>query len=422
MNSGRMRRNVVRLMSGSVLAQVIVVAATPLLTRLFGAESFGVMAVFSATYAIAIPVATLKFDAAVVLPKSDRAARSLSTLAGVSAALVSMLCCLVLLAWFAFAPKRLPVELGLLPLSLCLGALYTVAQQWSARAAHYNAYSRSQVFSSVVNVSFSVTCGAIAGGRSEFMVLAFVFGTLAGLFGLHQELRRSGMGVDRMSLPSLWRRAQEYRQFPLLVLPSTLVAALGVSGTTLILAGFYNMKDIGAFAVSNRLMMVPAAIIGTAFTEAFRAEFVARIRSRQQITHLFLKTMGVLVAGAVPAFALLAATAPWLFALVLGREYEVSGVIAQDLALAVCAQFMSAPFVYTFVALRRSSRGLYWQIAFALLPALALLIAAHNGTTLGRALLVYSYVVAALVAFMFYAVFKECSAADSALKAREVAA
>lgn len=151
-----MRRDVFRLVSGSVLARAILIAAFPLLTRLFGAESFGVTAVFSASYAIGILVATLRCDAVVVLANSDSSARSLSALVGVSAAVVLMLCCVVLLAWFALGTRAPPVELGWLPWALCMEALYTVAQQWSARAAHYNTKSGSRVFSSVVNVAYVV--------------------------------------------------------------------------------------------------------------------------------------------------------------------------------------------------------------------------------------------------------------------------
>ena len=63
-----------KLLSGSVTAQAITLAATPFLTRLYSPEQFGVLAVFLSMVSVFGVVGTLRFDNAIPLAKSDEVA------------------------------------------------------------------------------------------------------------------------------------------------------------------------------------------------------------------------------------------------------------------------------------------------------------------------------------------------------------
>jgi len=152
----RMWRNVIQLASGAILAQVLLVASTPLLTRVYNAEAFGIFAVFSAAYAIAIPIATMKYDVAVILPKSNHGAIGISSLVVVIASAFTFVFggLLWLAAQFSLFPQAHELNVWL-PLALWLGALYTLTIQWSARQRDYKDFARSQVFGAVINIGTS---------------------------------------------------------------------------------------------------------------------------------------------------------------------------------------------------------------------------------------------------------------------------
>lgn len=61
-SQSRFRKNILRIASGSTASQVIVIGATPLLTRLYSPEEFSALAVFAAAYAIFVGLFTLKYD------------------------------------------------------------------------------------------------------------------------------------------------------------------------------------------------------------------------------------------------------------------------------------------------------------------------------------------------------------------------
>ena len=66
-------RKVITLVLGTALAQGITVIFTPLVTRLYGPEAFGLLGTFTALVAVLGPIASLSFPIAIVLPekKSD---------------------------------------------------------------------------------------------------------------------------------------------------------------------------------------------------------------------------------------------------------------------------------------------------------------------------------------------------------------
>jgi O-antigen/teichoic acid export membrane protein len=73
-------RNVAIVASGTAAAQLIAVAFSPLITRIFGPEAFGLLGVFKALVATLAPIAALTYPIAIVLPKKDSEAIELMKL------------------------------------------------------------------------------------------------------------------------------------------------------------------------------------------------------------------------------------------------------------------------------------------------------------------------------------------------------
>lgn len=64
-------RNVLTLMTGTTIAQAIPIAISPILTRIYTPEDFGVFALYMAIASIVAVVATGRYEMAIMLPKKD---------------------------------------------------------------------------------------------------------------------------------------------------------------------------------------------------------------------------------------------------------------------------------------------------------------------------------------------------------------
>jgi O-antigen/teichoic acid export membrane protein len=76
---------------GTATAQAITVAFSPIITRLYGPDAFGVLGVFSSLISILTPIAALCYPHAIVLPPEDEDGLRLVRLAVLIAAGMTVL-------------------------------------------------------------------------------------------------------------------------------------------------------------------------------------------------------------------------------------------------------------------------------------------------------------------------------------------
>ena len=76
--------NVLTLAGGTTIALTVTVLASPITSRLFGPEAFGLAALFRSGAAMLAAIACLRYEMAIVLPKKDDDAAQLFAICGVA--------------------------------------------------------------------------------------------------------------------------------------------------------------------------------------------------------------------------------------------------------------------------------------------------------------------------------------------------
>ena len=124
--------------SGTAGAQAIVIAFSPIITRLYGPEAFGILGTFMAIVAVITPIAALSCPIAIVLPREDSDARGIARLSAYIAVGVAALTALVLLIAGDHIVNLLQVQevssyIWLLPLVIIFAAWLQINEQWVIR-------------------------------------------------------------------------------------------------------------------------------------------------------------------------------------------------------------------------------------------------------------------------------------------------
>lgn len=391
------------------------IGATPLLTRLYSPEEFGALAVFAAAYAIFVGLITLKYDLSIILPSNHDKAVDLTVLT----LLISLILSIALLTLIGVSHFSLGVPAQwyffLLPLSTILGSAYTCAQQWSARTSDYRRFARSQVLNSLVNVGTSVLLAIVTDNLFGSLVVGFVAGLAAGLIYLSIKFLRTSVvaRLHNFRLSGLVTTAMEFKRFPMYVLPSSLLATLGMNAPPFLFQAMFSLQEVGYYAIANRFLLAPSSLVGGAVAEAFRAEFVDRQKRGIKNAVFFRNTLRKLVLVAVPVFGGFFLIAPSLFALLLGEDYRDSGVLARYLCIGVLAQFISQPFHYVYVATGHVRLGLLIQSAVTVLPILAIILGGLSGS-MERAVLFAALLTFVLSVLLVGLAYRSCKHSDSA--------
>jgi len=163
-------KNVLTLMTGTTIAQAIPIAVSPILTRIYTPDDFGIFALYIAIVGFISIVITARYEIAIVLPKTDEEAINILALALLKEEILQL-----------FNAQAVGNLIFLVPFSLLFAGLIQTFNYWSNRKDYFKAMSSSQIAQSLsIGASqplfgyFSITGGLILGNILGRAVAAFV--------------------------------------------------------------------------------------------------------------------------------------------------------------------------------------------------------------------------------------------------------
>ena len=95
-------RNVLTLMTGTTIAQAIPIAISPILTRIYTPEDFGLFAIFIAITSIFGSMANGRYELAIMLPTKDEDAINIFALGFIISTFISLVLLLLVVLFHDF--------------------------------------------------------------------------------------------------------------------------------------------------------------------------------------------------------------------------------------------------------------------------------------------------------------------------------
>lgn len=364
-------RNIAIFASGTTLAQIINMAFSPVITRIYGPEAFGLMGVFMSLVNIVIPIAALTYPIAIVLPKEDEEAMNLVRLSLVVSVGVFILVSVAI----AIAGKPLfhildsdiiaPYAM-LIPLSMLFAGLMQIGQQWLIRGKQFNILARVAIVQAfILNIAM-----VVFGWFRPVAAILVVFAAIR--HGLHAALLFMGGKVSeaignpilakkgqRLSLKKL---AQKYYDFPLYRSPQVLINGISQSLPVLLLASLFGPASAGFYTLCRTVLGMPYRLVGAAIGGVFYPRMSEAVNNRESLTRLLLKsTMAMVAIGVIP-FSTVVIFGPWLFSFVFGTDWLMAGHYARWISIWIFCLFSNRPSVATIPALRMQKWYLIYEV------------------------------------------------------------
>ncbi len=401
---GSFVHNVLMLMSGTFVAQIIPIAASPILTRLYSPEEFGLFAVFSSLAALVTIVSTGRYELAILLPEDDKEAANIAALALTLLAMAVVLSFIALtvfnrpIAYVLGNPKVSPWLL-VLPLSVFFAACYEILYYWTNRKERFARLAVTKVTIS------SATIGAnLIMGVSRFGAGGLVLGGLAGQGVATGILAGQTWRADREVFRRIsWRKmralAHRFRKFPIFSLPADSCNSLANQVPFVIFSGFYSATIAGQFLLTQRIMGVPLSLIAKSIQDVFKQKASSDFARNGNCRAVFLKTLKSLVLLAFVPLVGFLLFAPSVFIFVFGQEWREAGIFAQLLSIMFFFRFIASPLSYVIYIAEKQNYDLIWQIGLLFLTLASLL----GGVALGEPRLsVVFYSIAYSIMYIIY--------------------
>ncbi|UXD87955.1 lipopolysaccharide biosynthesis protein [Thalassolituus hydrocarboniclasticus] len=365
------------LVGGTAGAQALMILASPLLTRLYNPDDFGVLAVYSGLLALFAVVASLRYEIAIPLPESDIDAANLVMLSLLVVLFMTSISAVIVLAYgkdiaLALDTPQLADYFWLLPLGVLLTGFYNIFSFWSVRTKKFGNIATTRISQTIITLAVQIMGHRFGGG-------VLIFGQVGGLGVASISLGYSSFmqGIfTKCSWSGVICVAKRYRQFPIFSTWSGLFNTAGTQLPPLMFAAFFNTGAAGLYALAHRVLAMPMAIVGDAigkvfFSNAADAHRDGKLGSLVENVHLKLSEI------AMPIALLLIIAAPDLFVFIFGSDWRVAGEFARYMAPWLYMVFVTSPLSTLFSVFERERLGMLFQGGLFVARLLSIFLGAY---------------------------------------------
>jgi O-antigen/teichoic acid export membrane protein len=376
-------KNSLILITGTTIAQVIPVALSPVISRLFDSDDFAVFGLFFSLAGVISGIAAGTYEFAIVLPKKEVDAKNLMALSIIISVATSLASFLLFLIFHNQVSKllnnsRISLWLLLVPVSVLFLTLNSIIGFWFNREKNFKVIGLNKIIR-----NGTIAFGNILLGVSKLLKGGLIIGQIMGDFVatlvLSGKLLRNNHFSSEITKLNLKKVAVDFKNFPLFTLPNTLLNNFSYQLPVLLISMWFNPAQTGSYFFSTRILSIPITLIGAAVSQVFYQKFVEIISDGVHDAKKFLiKVWVILFAIGIVPFGLLFFFGRQLFGFVFGPEWVTAGQISAFLAPMILFMFISSPTSSTYLVLGKQKINVLFGIATFIYRPLAIYIGYLN--------------------------------------------
>lgn len=370
-------RNIAGLASGAGMAQVLMVLASPVLTRLYNPEDFGLFAIFMAIVASLLMGASGKYEAAMALPKSDKQGRELL---GVAIYFLVTFCT-VLMFFFIISKQQILVfldvdEMGnwilLVPVLLLVASMSEILSYYSNRNRAFAQIGYSRLVRALTIICVNIILG-LMGADFEGLLIGNMAGyMLSAVYLIY--IQRARLSLEILTITAqkgiLFRR---YKDYPILNASGAILNGIQFNMPIFFLAHYYPEAVVGCYALLMRVAYTPLQFLSVAISHVNLRKIIDLVDEGKPVApYLHRVTLGLATIVAIPT-TIFIFKAPELFGWLFGENWIVAGEYLQILAVAISARFIAFTLSLTLDATRNNKYAVIWKTT-AFITTLAVFI------------------------------------------------
>lgn len=372
-------RNVLTLMTGTTIAQAIPIAISPILTRIYTPEDFGIFAIFFALTAIFGSIANARYELAIMLPKKDEDAINIFALGFIITFLMSFSLFFVVLFFndyivSLFKDDDISLWLYFIPISVFFVGFFNILNYYNNRIKKYKDIAKSTVLKSIVLAVTQLSIGFFKDGASGLIsgeILSRMFSNIRLLKNIYKN--KSFLSI--IKLKKILVLAKKYKEFPKFSIISSLANTMSSHLTSLLISIYYSIVTLGYFSLSERVLGAPISLIGKSIGQVFFQEASIEYKNSKNIKETFFKTLKKLIIIGIPIFSLLFFIVEDIFEIVFGKEWRIAGEYASILIFLFAARFIVSPLTLVPIIFKRNKIDFYFQLIMLFLVLSIILLA-----------------------------------------------
>ena len=359
-------KNVLTLMTGTTIAQAIPIAISPILTRIYTPEDFGVLALFVAITSIFGSIANGRYELAIMLPKKDEDAINIFALGFIITLAISLVLLILVILFNSYFVKLLNnKEIGLwlyfVPVAVSFIGFYNLLNYFNNRKNNYKDIARATIIKSIILAIVQLSIGLIKNGASGLISGQIVSNLFANM-RLFKNIVKDKVLISNISKLKIIALAKRYKDFPKFSMWAVLANTLSQHLTNILISSFFSVSTLGFYSLVQRILGVPSALIGNSIGQVFFQQATKEKQQTGKAINTFNSTVKKLIIIGLPSFGILFFIIEDLFVFIFGYEWKIAGEYGQIIIPLFFIRFVSSTVSNINIVFEKQKIGLYINI------------------------------------------------------------
>lgn len=349
MTESRFFGDVLTLVTGTTVSLIITILASPIITRLYGPAAFGLVALFTSITGILGVIVCLRYELAIVLPKSDEEAANIFGLCMLLVVVVSAITIPLLiileqpLVQFLKAPQ-LGQFFWLIPPTLLISGTFLALNYWNTRTKQFKRLSIARISSSFSTTGTQLGMGFLGYTSGGVLIYANILGQLVSTCVLGMQIMRDHLSFfkQNISWKGMTDTFRRYSNFPKYDVWSALINQISWQVPVLLLSSFFSTTIVGYYSLGMMMVTLPMSLIGGAIAQVF-FQRAAIAQHEGSLAIIFEDAYSFLLKISLFPLLLLTFIGQDLFILIFGPSWGEAGFYIQILSVWAVFFFISSP-------------------------------------------------------------------------------
>lgn len=405
--ASEMTKNSAKLLTASVIVQIIGLLVYPILTRLYSPENFGLINLFLSISGVLAIFSTAEFQYSIVLPKSEKCAVACFHVS----AIIACAFFVILLATIPFsesiaqifnAPDLAHWYWGI-PIFVLFSSLWTLLNYWYTRKKQFGAISKYQITQCLTNAG--AKCGfGFAGFLNGGLIFSALLSPFIALcFSIANTSKEFIKPLFVIKKEENFKALREYSNFPKYALPRAIINYVSCNLLILLLTPVFGLTEIGFLGMALTLAFRPINMISESLYKVFYQKTAEHVQNNEHIIDFFKKYFFAIFLCVIPLLAIIGFFINEIIVFLLGSMWsETADIILYMMPWLIATCFFS-PICYLADIFQKQNIGLLFEILL-ILARLAGIFIGITTNNFHLAILLYSIasIVVTAIQIMWY--------------------
>lgn len=365
--------NFIKILGAASFAQLIPFIITPLLSRIYSKEDFGLFGIVYSFSAILMFLGSFRLENALIIDRDKNPTEIFKFIKKITVVTCTVFLVLILvskdyLAEILDVRTSMAFVMYLVPIIVFINLSYELLIALFNRGKNFNNIAKAKMFQSTMTGFFQLGFG-LGGLTSLGLIISPViskFSTILNFKNIKYLFVRPVFKEEEYLF------LKKYKSFPLFDVPTNLINTVSQQLPIFYFSNFFSLSVSGSYFMTQRILQVPVSLISHSILEVFKERLSSVVKSPLLKKKVFMDMFYMILFGAAIPFVFGFIFIEDLLVFILGESWSEAALFAKILCPSVYLKFLSYPLSYLILIENKQQVNLIINIAFFIILAMGL--------------------------------------------------